>query len=362
MTFCSFSTRFVSALWCLWVFVFSAVPARADETLRTLYVYARPGFCAPEVVKEFEKRYNCVVEVEYYENEDVMQEKVGSPGSGFDVVMMISGLAESLRKRGLLADLDHDRIPNLDLVQSRMLAKFPDQERRYSVPYEILASCVAYNRRKVASDDIGSWELFSRPGYANEAALMADMRFALGAALKSLGHSVNTQNPDEIARAGETLKEWKKNVGLFSTDLSREELVSGELAFIQTVHGYFLPLAQRNANLDFFMPKEGSIVVCGCLVIPADAGEPELANEFINFIVEPKNAAKTMKKSWFYIPIPEARKLLLPDPDANPLFKIPMETIAKCEPILDVGDAIHYYDEVWLEVLLSGKLRAETPR
>lgn len=320
---------------------------------KTLYVFSWKNTFSPNAIKRFEEAYACRVEFDYFESHDIMFERVKEPGCGFDIVMSPSGISEWLHEQNLLATLDHEKIPNLPHIQSRTLALFPDVAREYTVPYGVSTLCVGYNKRQIPPDMPLDWMIFEDARFVGRTALLTDMRYTMGAALKSLGCSINTTDAEEIRAAGEVLKRWKRNVKYFSINRSREALANNELTVIQTLHGSFMSLKAKNPDLAFFAPEEGTVTNCSMFSIPSDSSNIDLAHAFINFMIEPETAAETMRRYLFYIPIPEAHKLLAPALLADLEFKIPYEIMMRCESIRSVGEAIDLYDEVWTEVLLG---------
>lgn len=61
---------------------------------------------------------------------------------------------------------------------------------------------------------------------------------------------------------------------------------SGDAAFILS----------ENEDMEYFMPKEGTNLWSDAMVIPKDAKNPKLANEYINFVLEYE---QSMKNSLF---------------------------------------------------------------
>ena len=66
----------------------------------------------------------------------------------------------------------------------------------------------------------------------------------------------------------------------------RDRVYSGDAAFILS----------ENEDMEYFMPKEGTNLWSDAMVIPKDAKNPKLANEYINFVLEYE---QSMKNSLF---------------------------------------------------------------
>lgn len=334
-------------------FATSSPAADGDAANRILYVLTWDGYFLAEKVEEFEKEFDCIVEIEYYDSSDTLYEKVKNGAHGYDLLVAASDVTFALNQAGMLRELDHGKIPNLKHITSRAIALFPDPEMIHHIPYVLAISGVAYRRSEVPQAALGSWRVYGTRGMAKNAAMSNEMRYVMGAALKYLDHSANTTSAAEIAEAAGVLADWKRNVALFALEEAEKLLAEGGLSVVQTFNGRALQLMRQDPEIDFFVPEEGSIVRADGFVVPADAENPDLAHAFINLMVEPAAAAATMREKCFYMPVPAGRELVPADLGAHPAFKVREEIFLKSERIAGVGEALALYDEAWLSVLLG---------
>ena len=54
----------------------------------------------------------------------------------------------------------------------------------------------------------------------------------------------------------------------------------------ESVHTQSLPILMENEEMGFYMPEEGTNMWVDCMVIPANAQNPKLAHEFINYLLD----------------------------------------------------------------------------
>src|SRR6188472_2887447 len=78
-----------------------------------LNVFNWSNYVGPETIPNFEREFNVRVRYAVYESNEEMLARVMSGNSGWDVVFPTSYLIEPMRSFGLLARLDHSRLPNL---------------------------------------------------------------------------------------------------------------------------------------------------------------------------------------------------------------------------------------------------------
>jgi spermidine/putrescine-binding protein len=80
----------------------------------------------------------------------------------------------------------------------------------HSVPYTFAYAALAIRKDKI-KDAEPSYAMFDRASLAGRVTLLDDMRESIGAALKSLGHSINTRDEAQLAAARDVLIRWKRN-------------------------------------------------------------------------------------------------------------------------------------------------------
>ena len=174
-----------------------------------------------------------------------------------------------------------------------------------------------------------------------------DMRETIGAALKCLGHSINTTSEAELAEAETLLLEWKKNLAKFDNEQYKIGLASGEFLLVHAWNGDVFQVRKENPDVRFFVPEEGTIISCDDLVIPADAREAALAHAFINFLHNPAVAAENTEFIYFLCPNKDSYPLLNPEIRDNPGIFLKPEIQSKSEMIADIGAANALYIKVW---------------
>lgn len=177
--------------------------------------------------------------------------------------------------------------------------------------------------------------------------LLNDSREAIGAALKTLGFSINTVDPAQIGQARDLVISWKKNLAKFESDQYDSGLASAEFFVSQAYAGDAFQAQEDNEAIDFVLPKEGTSVACDDLVVSKDAPNPELAHAFINFLTEPANAAVNMEYIYYLAPNKSAYELVSQEfREIDALF-LDEETMKKCEVIDDLGENNRLYNEAW---------------
>jgi len=248
---------------------------------------------------------------------------------------------------GLLEKLDLSKIPNFKNIDPLVLSKTTyDPNHEYSVPYMMGTTGLIVNK-KYLKDYEKSWSIYERTDLKGKMTLLDDMREVFGAALKYLGYSVNTTNPDEIEQAKQVILKWKENIVKFDATTYAQGVVNGEF---WVVHGYpenvfqLIP-EEELENFEFFVPKEGGTLWIDNMVILKDAKNKDLAYKFINFILRPEIAAQISDYLMIPSPITEAQKYK----EVEPLYTL--DELGNCEIIDYIGEHIDLYNKAWEEII-----------
>lgn len=313
----------------------------------TLNVYMWSDYIDLDLVREFEKQNNCRVVIDIFDSNEFMYSKLKAGGTGYDVILPTSYMARVMFEQNMLEKLDHSKLPNIRFVNQKVLSDLAiDKKMEYSVPYMLGYTCVAYNKDKVGKLP-ESWDVFSNAKYAGKMTMLNDHRETIGAALFFLGKSMNDTNDADLAKAKEILLKWKKNLAKFDNELYKVGIQSGEFLIVQGYSGDLFQVLAESPNLAYMCPKEGISMSCDDWVIPASAKNKELAYKFIDFLCEPKNAAKNMEFTCYSAPIPEARKYVSEENKNHPGMFIPDDLYKRGELIRDLGADNAKFNELW---------------
>ncbi|MBE2284077.1 MAG: spermidine/putrescine ABC transporter substrate-binding protein [Prosthecobacter sp.] len=321
----------------------------AGAFAETLHIYTWADYVSPEVVEKFEKNHGCKVVVDTFDSNESMYAKLKAGATGYDLVFPTAYMIQVMNAQGMLAKLDHTKIPNLPNIDPAVLAKVTDKTMEHSVPYTFAYAAIAVRKDKI-KDAEASWAMFDRPALAGRVTLLDDMRESIGAALKSLGHSINTRDEAQLAAARDVLIRWKKNIARFDNEGYKAGIDSSEFLLVHGYSGDLFQVQMENPKVEILIPREGVTIGCDEMVIPKAAKQGELAHAFINFVLDPAIAAENMEWMGYYCPNKPALDKVSPDFLKNPAITIPADVEAKCEVIEDLGPDIAKYTKVWDEV------------
>jgi len=315
----------------------------------TLNVYNWGDFIDPEVIKEFEKEFNVKVNYDTFATNEDMYVTIAKGGTNYDVTFPSDYMIERMISEGLLEKIDKNNIPNLSNIDDRFLDLDFDPNNEYSVPYMWGTVGIIYNKNMV-DDIVDSWDILWNEKYKGQILMLDSQRESIGVALKKLGYSMNTRNLDELEQAKEELIKQKPLVYAYVGDEVKELMVAEEAALAVVWSGDAVAMMRENENLEYVIPKEGSNIWFDNMVIPKNAQNKELAEEFINFMNRPEIAAKNAEYIGYSTPNKAAKELLPDDMKNSPVAYPSDEATKNTEIFLDIKDVVSIYDELWLEV------------
>lgn len=313
---------------------------------KTLFIFTWGHFFDPELIAEFEKQYECNVAIDTFDSNESMYAKLKLGASRYDLIVPSHYYLKILDNQNMIESIQADKIPNLVGLDTTYFQK---KSPLKAVPFIISFSGIGYRRDRLPNLK-ASWGVFGDRALAGRMTMLNDIREAFGAALKFLGYSANTVDPKELKEAADLLLLWKQNLAKFEGEQYKNGIANAEFLVVQGYSIDLFQVHQENPNVDFLFPEEGSILSADYLVIPKGAQNNELAHALINFLLEPKNAAKNMAYNTSLIPVVPAYAILDASVREHPMIFPPRSALEKMESLEDVGDGVHLYYEVWERV------------
>jgi spermidine/putrescine transport system substrate-binding protein len=316
------------------------------ESKKELHLYAWPDYFDPKVIEQFEKESNCRVVVDSFDSNESMYAKLKAGASGYDITFPSNYMFEFLFEQKMIQPLNPALIPNAKNFDENFRQFALVGYENYYLPYIVTFTGLGYNDERV-KDMQSSWTVFGREDLKGRMTMLNDVREVLGAALKTLGYSINSTDPSQIDQALQILKAWKKNLAKFESEQYKHGLASSEYLVSQAWAGDISQVSLENEHIRFVLPQEGAIVSCEYMVLLEGSREPELAQAFMNFIYRPEIAAQNMTYTRFLQPNKPAYAFLPEDLRHSEILFPPIETINKSEMIRNIGVDIILYNKAW---------------
>ncbi|MGF1759815.1 extracellular solute-binding protein [Photobacterium sagamiensis] len=324
--------------------MFTNVAMAADNEL---YFYNWSEYIPSEVLEQFTKETGIKVIYSTYESNETMYAKLKTHGEGYDLIVPSTYYVSKMRDEGMLQKLDHSKLSYFKELDPNYLNKPFDPNNDYSIPYIWGATGIGVNTDMMDKTQINSWADLWDPKWEGQLMMMDDSREFFHIALRKLGYSANTQNPEEIKAAYEELKKLMPNVLVFNSDYPANPYMAGEVSLGMLWNGSAYTARQEGAQVDIVWPKEGAIFWMDSLSIPAKAKNTEAAHKMIDFLLRPENAAKVAVEIGYPTPVAGAKKLLPADFVNDKNVFPPQEVLDAGEWQDSVGTANTIYEEYY---------------
>lgn len=317
-----------------------------------LYIYTWSGYTDDNLLRRFQKETGVRVVADVFDSNEAMLARVEAGGGGaYSVIYPSDYMVVQMRELGLLTELEPGRISGLNYLRKQFQSPVYDPENRYSVPISWGTTGLIYNPellKETPEDWDYLWE--HKDFLRRRMTLMNDLREVMGAALRSLGYSLNTTNPKEVRKAYEKLAQLQPYLASFTTDSWRPQMLTGDLKIAMCYSSDANEVIDEYEKLEYVLPKSGSSIWTDTLVIPKSAPNPEAAYLWIDFMLQPEIAASLVKRLSFATPSEKAFNLLPPNIRENPRLFPPESLLAKCEGIAPVGKFSAVYDQYWTKL------------
>lgn len=269
-----------------------------------LHIYNWNNYIAPETLERFKAQCRCRVAYDTYGSNDELLAKLAAGAKGYDLLVPTGFALESLIRQQALLAIDKNRLPHLKNINPAFLDGSFDKGNAYSVPYAYTVTLIGYNEDRVRQLQIpvNTWAALFDPKYLapmkGRVTVLDDPRELMAAALKYLGYSANDKDEAHWRQAAEVIIKAKPYWAAFMNTGYIRLLSTGD---IWLVHGYSNDVFQANAaaaqagkgvRIGSAVPREGAVLALDSMVIHRDAPRPDLAHQFIDFVLEGRNSAE----------------------------------------------------------------------
>ena len=254
----------------------------------TLHVYMPGEYIGEEVVPLFEEYTGATVIMENFDSNEQMYIKVAN-GESYDLLIPSDYMIQRLMEEKLLQPLNQDELYCMDLLLEDVKYQPYDPENAYSVPYFWGTVGIVYDKSKVTLEELEEqgFAVFLNEKFKGDIYVYDSERDSFMIALKSLGYSMNTESEEELQAAYNWLEQCVTTMEPeIVTDEIIDNMAQGRKALGICYSGDATYIMSENENMGFYMPMEGTNRWYDAMVIPANAENPILAHEFINFVCE----------------------------------------------------------------------------
>ncbi|MDE4139910.1 MULTISPECIES: extracellular solute-binding protein [Rhodobacterales] len=326
------------------VIALSAAAANAEGTLN---IYNWGNYTNPEMIEKFEKQYDIEVTLDGYDSNETMLAKVKEGGSGYDIVVPGDYMVAIMVGEGLLAEINASEMENFKNLDPNWVDVYWDPGRKYSVPYQWGTTSFTVDSA-VYGGDIDTLEVVFNPpeelkGRIN---MLNDMNDVINAGLRYLDYPRCNSDPAQMKELLALLLKAKEDWRTMDYAVI-EKLTSKDVDLSQSWNGAAMRARADRPTLKYAYPKEGFTGWMDNVAVLADAPNMENAKLFVNFMMEPENAAMTSNfaryangvigsEEFMDAEMLEAPEIVMPEGAPVPDFVKPCDQ-----------DVVAMYNKVW---------------
>lgn len=333
--------------------IFFAPLCVANED-KIVNVYAWSGVIPDTVIQKFEKETGIKINFSTYDSNEMMYGKLkSSKNLGYDFIEPSSYYIERMRNQNMLTRLDKSKLSNFHNLNPELLKAPYDPNNDYSVPFMWGVTGIFINKDYI-HHRIEKWSELWDEKYLNQLLLLDDPREVFSMALRTLGYSINDQNPDHIKQAYNKLKELLPNIKMYSSSVL-SLLIDEDATVGMAWNGDLFKAKKENPQLDFIYPKDGFVIWVDNFAIPKDA--PHLANayKFLDFLLRPDIARNIALDNNFPTANLAAQKMLPSEIRNDPIVYPSHAILHRGQFQADVGEkALSLYEKYWEQLKMGG--------
>lgn len=323
--------------------------AGAAQAEGKLSVYHWFEYIPQELVDKFTAETGIEVTIDTYDSNEAMLAslKAGKMGQ-YDVAVPGDYMVQIMAGEGLLDTFAPAEIANFGNIAPQWLDVPFDPGRQSSIPYQWGSTSFSVNR-DVYPGDIGSLAIiFDPPAELSGKINVLDSQgevLALGSIY--LGIPQCSQDRDQLKALNDMLLAAKTHWASFGSDTAKDVLVSGDAAAGMIYNGFSSKARAEGANVEYAYPKEGFVVWMDNVVLLKDAPNRDNAIKFMNFLLDPQNAAAVTNYAAYTAGVtgvePFLDEAIRTSPENNPPADAPAGSfIAVCDE-----ETQKLYDAIW---------------
>ncbi len=322
----------------------------------TLTVFNYGKYMDEEVLRQFKKETGIQIKYEECNTPEEMYTKYKAGSIDYDLMCTSDYMIEKLIGEGEVLEIDFDNIPGIaDLDPTYFeFSKSFDPENKYTIPYFFGTVGILYNKNMVDEADMDSWACLWDEKYKGQIIMTDSVRDAFMAPLKYLGYSLNTTDENQLLEAQKLLITQKPLVYSYMVDEAQDEMTAENAALALVYSGEAGLAIERNENLAYSVPKEGSNMWIDSWFIPKTCKHKENAEKFLDFLCREDIAALNFEYVYYATPNLPLYDSLDEELQQNPVVFPPQDLLKKCEVLKSLDQkATTTYNDLWKEMKSS---------
>jgi spermidine/putrescine transport system substrate-binding protein len=330
----------------------ASVPAASDvaspsavanvEVEKELFMLNWGDYVDPDNMKQFQEQFK--VEKFTYDtfasNEELLTKLQGGAKGQYDISAPTAEFVPGMVEQGFLQKIDWAQVPNGQYIEPAFKGLWWDPKDEYQLPKDWGTTGISV-RKKIVTEDVKTWKQFFEvaPKYSGRIVVVDSPGDVFVAPLKALGYSLNSVDEKELGEARDLLMKLAPHVLALDSDQYNTKIETEEAVLGLTWTGGILELRDKpeTADVQYYIPEDGTLFWMDTWVILADAPHPKAAHAFLNFIHGPEAQAKETMTNQYATCNAEAKKFIDKKMLDDPAMFVPDDVLNKLEGAQDVS-------------------------
>lgn len=336
-------------------------PQLAEE----LSVYNWDDYIDEDLLAAYEDEYGVKIIYDTFASNEDLLAKLQAGATGFDVIFPSDYMVSQMIELDLLAEIDTGEMPNFANISDDFKDAPFDPGNAHCVPYQWGTTGIGYRAgyEFFEENEPDSWAYLFEPELLEQYSdgginVLNDQRELMAAALFYQGHSPNSRDEAELSAARDLILAAKPYWKTFNSEdyddtlLTPDEVVlsqgwSGDVA---TAYWNTYDEETEDGNWYYAIPNEGAIKWLDNICITAASERYDTAVHFVNFLMDPENAAAVTNFTYYASPNEAATEFIDAEVLEDPSIYPPDDVFARLQWLEEVGDAVFLYDEMWTAI------------
>ena len=258
-----------------------------------LSIYHWFEYIPQELLNKFTAETGIEVVMDTYDSNEAMLANLKAGGMGsYDVAVPGDYMVEIMINEGMLDSFASSELNNFGNIENKWRDVSFDMGRKHSIPYQWGSTSFSVDT-SIYGGDINTTDIIFNPpselkGKIN---VLDTAGETLVFASIHMGIPQCSSDKAQLKALSQMLDGAKKNWASFNSDGAKDVLVSGDAAAGMIWNGFGAKARAENASLKYAYPKQGYIVWMDNVVLLKDAPNRDAALKFMDFLLEPENAA-----------------------------------------------------------------------
>ena len=323
-------------------------PAKAAGQLN---IFNWGEYTSMEMIEKFEKQYDVKVTIDTYDSNESMLAKLKSGATGYDIAVPGDYMVAIMVSEGMLERVEPNQMSNFGNMDERWVDVYWDRGRHYSVPWNWGTTTFIVNTKAYTGDIDTLALIFDAPSeLKGRINLLRDVNDVINAALRYLDLPRCNSNPDDLRKLQALLLKVKPDIKSFAYE-SKELINAGEVDLAQIWNGFALRARRERPEMHYAYPREGFTAWMDNLVVLEGAPNLDNAKLFINFMMDPENAALQSNFTAYANGIKGSDRYINPEILSSPEYQPPPsapepEFVPPCDE-----KVVRMYDKIWTNFL-----------